>query len=152
MIDHHDASASARASAEPDTEILLVDDDKIALMISERFLLKSGMSADIQKFLNGEEALEHLLHHNNAKHCLVFLDINMPVMNGWEFLECINDIEQLRAVNVVILTSSVDVADIQRSSQYTQVMKYIEKPVSVDTFLQLRDIPELQEFFAAVSG
>ncbi len=152
MIDHHDASASARASAEPDTEILLVDDDKIALLISERFLLKSGMSADIQKFLNGEEALEHLLHHNNAKRCLVFLDINMPVMNGWEFLDRINDNDQLRSVNVVILTSSVDVADIQRSSQYSQVMKYIEKPVCVGTFLQLRDIPELEEFFAAVSG
>lgn len=145
-MDHHDAGA------EPDTEILLVDDDKIALMISERFILKSGMSADIQKFLNGKEALEHINQHNCAKHCLVFLDINMPVMNGWEFLESISGDDKLKELNIVILTSSVDVADVQRSRQYSQVVKYIEKPVSVSTFQQLREIPRLDEFFMAVPG
>lgn len=139
------------AVAEPDFEILLVDDDRIALMIHERFILKSGMSADIQKFLNGKEALEHLLTQKKAKHRLVFLDINMPVMNGWEFLDNINGNDQLKALNIVILTSSVDVADIQRAGRYQQVVKYIEKPVSVDTFRQLRAIPELEEFFMTAS-
>lgn len=123
----------------PYTEILLVDDDEITLMVSERFILKSGISASIKKFLNGKEAFDYLVVLDHAEDCLVLLDINMPVMNGWAFLDAISKNDRLSSVDVVILSSSVSDADKQHAATFPQVKRYLEKPVSSAMFERLKD-------------
>ncbi len=139
MSEHHDHDSYA--------EILLVDDDKIALLICERFMRRSGMTADIKQFHDGRAALDYLAHARPTDQRLLFLDINMPVMSGWQVLDLLDSDVQYEKLLVIILSSSVDAVDIQRSRQYRHVIQYIEKPIGVDTFLPLKGSPQMEQFF-----
>lgn len=130
-----------------DYEILLVDDDEICLMVCERFLQITGSHALITKVVNGRDALRHLLRDNPTRNILVLLDLNMPIMNGWEFLDCLKCIEMFSNVRVVIISSSIDAADVKKSHTYPMVARYIEKPTGIKTFTELMNDPEMKQFF-----
>lgn len=130
-----------------DYEILLVDDDTVCLMVCERFLQIIGTHALVTKAINGRDALRHLLRDNPTRNVLVLLDLNMPIMNGWEFLDSIRCIEMLSNIRVVIISSSIDAADVKKSRHYPMVDRYIEKPTCMKTFKELMVNPELKQFF-----
>ncbi len=115
--------------------ILLVDDDDIANFISEKVLRTLGFDS-ISAVTDGKQAYERL-----EQKCpdLVFLDINMPVMDGFAFLAKIKRELICEQMNVVILTSSNRKKDRDQASEFGIVVDYLEKPLTQEKVRQVLD-------------
>ena len=112
--------------------IFLVDDDPINNLINNRLLAKVGISEEIIEFLEGEDALTKIKDESSERTLLIFLDINMPVLNGWEFLEKYIENFPDRHDKIVILSSSIDFQDRQKASGFEIVSGFIEKPLTLE--------------------
>lgn len=112
--------------------IFLVDDDPINNLINKRLLSKTGLSQNIREFLGGEDALLLLKEVPDKDHLLIFLDINMPVLNGWEFLNRYLENFPTRNDRIIILSSSIDFQDRQRAQEYHIVAGFLEKPLTLE--------------------
>lgn len=112
--------------------IFLVDDDPINNLINKRLLGKVGISNQIIEFLEGEEALMQIETLPYENQILIFLDINMPVLNGWEFIEKYTEVYPNRQDKIVILSSSIDYQDRQKAKEYQIVSGFLEKPLTLD--------------------
>lgn len=124
--------------------VMLVDDDEVFILLQKVWLVKSELSDDPQSFLNGKRALDYLNEHwEEAETFLIFLDINMPVMNAWEFLDALQSTPFVEKVLVIIVTSSVDTKDRKKAAQYPQVIDFIEKPLNIDTFYRIKQLPQV---------
>jgi CheY-like chemotaxis protein len=122
-------------------KILCVDDDPITLMLSKKVLQKIEFSEIIDSVQNGEDALNYL---SNCKEALdndqnfilpefIFLDLNMPIMGGWEFLDEIMENkygEYFPDLKVIVLSSTIDPKDIEKSKSYPMVLDFLSKPIS----------------------
>ncbi|WP_370090205.1 response regulator [Ekhidna sp.] len=106
-------------------KILLVDDDPIFLTLAELAIKKEQTSIEIFKAMNGEEAIEFL---KNQSVDIIFLDLNMPVMNGWEFLDAFPQLKN-RGDQIYILTSSIDPSDQRKADENPYVTSMLEKPL-----------------------
>ena len=97
-------------------QILLVEDDSVDIMTIERAFRQANIANPIFKARDGLAALEHLRGSGGKEQIdrplLILLDLNMPLMNGLEFLETIKNDLELRDIPVVVLTSSQDEEDI----------------------------------------
>lgn len=114
--------------------VLLVDDDPTTNFLNRKLLLRLGITDQVRVALNGQEALAELhACQDQPASCpvLIFLDVNMPVMGGLEFLEAYQQLPlaQQSAVVVVMLTTSVDTRDQQRAEQLP-VAAYSTKPLT----------------------
>ena len=111
------------------TKVLLVEDNETTNFINKIVLNKAGID-DINEVLNGLDAYNYLL-----KNCpdLILLDINMPVMDGWDFLSALKAFRQKYNYNpkIYILTSSVDDKDYQEVIKITSVEDYLIKPIDL---------------------
>lgn len=129
-------------------EVILVDDDKVVLLLHRILTTKSGLDPAPLAFENGKEALEHILGERDPeKDYCVLLDINMPVMNGWEFLEEVERSPIAHQVSVVMVTSSIDKSDRAKATQYSLVIEFLEKPLNVEMMENLKKLPALGKFF-----
>ncbi len=105
--------------------ILCVDDDPITLMLCKMVIKKASFSNEIATAKNGEEALNYFntLKNTNPngeqkkQPQLIFLDLNMPIMGGWEFLDSFStsDYSDYNHIKTIILSSSIDPEDLQKS-------------------------------------
>lgn len=118
----------------PGKKIFIVDDDEIFLLIAKANLLHVCGEIEIVTASNGEEALKKI---SASKPNIVFLDINMPIMNGWEFLEALSDIPKTDSYEIFITTSSVDPTDKRKAASHPLVKGYIEKPLSPEKIQSL---------------
>ncbi|MEQ8532592.1 MAG: response regulator [Imperialibacter sp.] len=113
--------------------IFLIDDDEIFLMISTVNLKTVCSGVEILTATNGEEGLTQF---ENVQPNVVLLDINMPVMNGWEFLDKLSGSQaspyQNSDCSIFITTSSVDPEDRQKAQQHPLVKGFIEKPLTAE--------------------
>jgi CheY-like chemotaxis protein len=123
-------------------KVIVLDDDKIQHFIIKKMLSKKAMFNDTLYADDGKTVLNFLADHKTEETILpqlLFLDLNMPVMNGWKFLESLalmyNDLK--RPLSVYILSSSVDPRDIKRTHKYEFIKSYLIKPIS---FKILEDI------------
>lgn len=98
-----------------DKPILLVEDDRVDAVAVIRALREANVENQIEHVENGEEALNYLHDSTSRKPCILLLDLNMPIINGIEFLEALRNDERLRRIPVVILTTSDDPEDKLRS-------------------------------------
>jgi CheY-like chemotaxis protein len=121
----------------PVKRILIIDDDPVNNMINQKLIKKFNPAVQIDTTMNAVEALKMLEANPDDKPDLVLLDINMPVMTGWEFLEeaKAKGIELL----VVMLSSSIDKYDQSKSSKYPVVVDYVVKPLSIARLKELFD-------------
>lgn len=111
-------------------KILIVDDDPTSLFLHNSLIVKSGICQDPLQFLNGEEAFEYLEAQSQSQRpFLVMLDLDMPVMDGWEFLEKLEENKLPVQVDVVIVTASIDKSDRQRAKKLDRVAAYLTKPI-----------------------
>ncbi|MCD9017872.1 response regulator [Parachryseolinea silvisoli] len=122
--------------------IALVDDDKIFQITASRTLKAAQLSDKILQFDNGEEALDFLRDHARESETLpdyIFLDINMPFVDGWMFLD---DYAHLKTnlskpIEIYMVSSSIDPRDMDRARQHADVREYIIKPVTREKFIEL---------------
>ncbi|WP_165749772.1 response regulator [Cellulophaga sp. Z1A5H] len=108
--------------------ILLVEDDEITNYITTTKLKNLGFE-NVDAVLNGELAIEYLSANQPN---LIFLDVNMPVMDGFEFLDSEEVKNQYSGIPIVLLTSSSRPKDKEMASQYTNVIEYLEKPLNYE--------------------
>lgn len=117
--------------------IVLIDDDPINNLINRRLICKLKLSPVIEEFLEAEEALPFIKSLDLSLHILILVDINMPVMNGWDFLvEYANCCPQRRD-RIVMLSSSIDFQDRQRAKEFPGVSGFIEKPLTHDKLIRV---------------
>jgi CheY-like chemotaxis protein len=112
--------------------IFLVDDDPINNLINKRLLGKVNISDHIVEFLDGEDALSQIEKLPKDDQILILLDINMPVLNGWEFLDKYLISFPFRNDRIVILSSSIDYLDRQKAKEFEIVSGFLEKPLTLD--------------------
>jgi CheY-like chemotaxis protein len=115
--------------------ILLVEDDRVDAMTLKRALKDLKVTNQLVHTSNGEEALEYLQDEANEKPCVIILDLNMPKMNGVEFLRIAKADADLRRLPVVILTTSKDEWDRFQAFDLS-VAGYIVKPADYKNFLE----------------
>jgi CheY-like chemotaxis protein len=130
--------------------ILFIDDDPITLMLCKMVIKKSSFSNEIATSKNGEEALQYF---NTLKQIdsneefkkqpqLIFLDLNMPVMGGWEFLDSFStsDYADYNKTKVIILSSTIDPEDLEKSKKYPMVIDFLSKPISKEMLEYVKGI------------
>ena len=115
--------------------ILLVDDDDIDAMSTKRALKELDVTNPLVRSVNGEDALKYLNDECNEMPCVILLDLNMPKMNGIEFLKIIKEDSRFRYIPVVVLTTSTEETDIKECYKYS-VAGYVVKPVDYKSFVE----------------
>ncbi|PRY87011.1 response regulator [Mongoliibacter ruber] len=110
--------------------IILVDDDPINNLINKRLITKLSISEKVEEFLEAEKALQRLRSLDSNEQTLILLDINMPVMNGWDFLNVYLKEFPERKDEIYVLSSSIDLQDRQKAMQYHVVKGFVEKPLT----------------------
>ncbi len=129
------------------TDLLLVDDDPVSNFIHENLLEEMQVSRHIGIAYNGKEALAYIEEHWHDENKpvahfpekLILLDINMPVMDGFEFLENYQKIARKDEILVAILSSSNNEKDLQKASGF-QVRHYLQKPLDKEKLMQLLQV------------
>ena len=116
-------------------KIFLVDDQEIVNFINKKLLSKIGHVDNVQQFENPVEAYENVIDQSPS---LVLLDLNMPVLNGWEFLEKMAN-ETIKT-KVIIVTSSTSELDKNKAKKYINVIDYYTKPLNDDTLKELSEL------------
>ena len=115
--------------------LLLIEDDDVDAMTVRRALKDLRAPHTLVHAANGEEALEYLRDELNKKPCIILLDLNMPRMNGIEFLKVVKADEQLRKIPVIVLTTSRNEKDILDSFQF-HASGYMVKPAGYKEFIE----------------
>lgn len=117
---------------------LIVDDDELCLFM-HKTILEMERFHDAPVVLNsGEKALNFINQSAGINPIILFLDINMPVMNGWDLLDTIEKEGIDKEVYVVIVTSSVDVKDREKAFSYRRVIDFVEKPFDIGVLERLK--------------
>ncbi|MDA9555207.1 response regulator [Pelobium sp.] len=122
--------------------ILIIDDDEINNFIAAKLIDKIPPQAKVTTCLNGQEGIDYvksMLNNQDEFPDIIFLDINMPIMNGWDFLEEYSKLlDQIKKQVVInMLSSSVYNDDISKAETYSTVNKFISKPLTVEKIKDL---------------
>jgi CheY-like chemotaxis protein len=130
--------------------VLLVDDDEATNFINQLLIRKLDMTDELLIARNGKDAIE-MIQQYCANHLaqaakgvmpkLIFLDINMPVMDGFGFLEAFDNLDcpGKEAVVIVVLTTSLNPKDLQRIQESKVVKDFVNKPLTISMVNQLMD-------------
>jgi len=123
-------------------KFLIIDDDRINNLICDTVIKRQFPNAEIHFAENGEDGLGLFLEwdiFNQNLPDIIFLDINMPVMNGWEFLNRIDQRFKSRftTLPIVMLSSTIDPADEKRALNNPWVQKFLSKPLTAEKLNQL---------------
>lgn len=129
----------------PLKKVLIIDDDPIHNMVSSKIIENAKFANETHKLLSGKKGLEYFqaIKENNFEDMpeLLFLDINMPLMNGWEFL---SEFEKMlegsgKKISIYILTSSISHLDIKKAEESEIVKDFITKPLSVEKLNKIKN-------------
>ena len=126
----------------PKPNILIVDDDLVYRFAASKTIAATGLAERIEECNDGLEALNLLkenVHQPQNLPDVIFLDINMPTMDGWEFLKAFESVvsEFPKTIHIYMVTSSIDKNDIERSKEFSTVSDYLVKPIFKDTFTKI---------------
>jgi len=123
--------------------IWIIDDDAIYQTIINKLIQKSGVFSTHSSFMNGKEAMTTLNTileiHEEYIPDIILLDINMPIMDGWEFMEEIKRIKSKinKQIIIYIVSSSIAIEDRNKSKTFTDIIGYIPKPISIEDLIAI---------------
>ncbi len=122
--------------------IAVIDDDTVYQFTASRTLKATKLADQVLQFPNGQEALTFLQHNATEANKLpdiIFLDINMPVTDGWMFLDEFQKLKEEfpKDIRIYMVSSSIDPRDLNRAQSNPSVSEYVEKPVSLSKFSEL---------------
>ena len=129
-------------------QTVIVDDSDIVIFLHKEILSLSKFSNSPLSAINGQAALDLISNPSSENsEFLVLLDINMPVMDGWQFLEALQKTELKNHLHVIIVTSSIDTIDKKKAMQYPQVIGFNEKPLTTENCRHMKSLPQIKHFF-----
>jgi CheY-like chemotaxis protein len=122
--------------------LILVDDDEIIVYLTKRTIKETNLVDLMEVFRNGKEAINYLIENAENLDLLpevIFLDLFMPEMDGWQFLEEYKKIKSKigKPITIYIITSSISPEDISRAKSISEVSDYIIKPVTRENFIEI---------------
>lgn len=120
---------------------LLVDDNEVDLFIQKRFIEIAGFAKVIKTYNSPAQAITYLQESDSKTPQIIFLDLNMPDMDGFGFLEKFLELPQKvhEMIKVVILTSSSNQSDKKRAEGYSSVTNFLSKPLSLEALKSLKE-------------
>ena len=113
-------------------KFVIVDDDKITLFVTKHTLVEVLKIEDVASFQEAGEALRFLKTYTGTDTVSVFLDLNMPVISGWDFLEFFSEFnDDLKSrVHIYVISSSIDPRDRSKALLHPNVIAYVSKPIT----------------------
>jgi CheY-like chemotaxis protein len=138
-------------------KVLCIDDDQITLVLCNMVIKKAGFAKEVITANNGREGLNWFSSHFSKTNtstdkeppAVIFLDLNMPIMNGWDFLEdyLMKYSDRLPDTKVVIVSSTVNPEDFSRANRYEIVIDFINKPLTTEGLEELMQNEQISMFF-----
>jgi CheY-like chemotaxis protein len=120
----------------------LIDDDEIFAFGAKRIIEMSEICHELKILKNGQEAIDFLvprLDEFTTRPVFILLDLNMPVMDGWQFLEEFTAVAPEKSAVIYVISSSIDPADIERARSFNRVSNYMVKPITKDSLQSILD-------------
>ncbi|WP_367768508.1 response regulator [Flavobacterium sp. WC2421] len=111
----------------------IIDDDKLSIKLMSMLITKNHFCEEIIPFFNPQVALENLKKNATDPDNLpdvILLDLNMPILDGWQFLDEFILLPIKKDISIFIVTSSIDPSDIEMAKKYDMVKSYIMKPIN----------------------
>ena len=126
-------------------KILLIDDDNTTNYLHKKVISKTNLCSSLIVANDGEKGVEALMEMNNTCNnsdgdVLIFLDLNMPIMDGWEFLTTLDKIKDEIKFNFLlfVVSSSINGDDIDRAEKNSLVTKYLKKPINIQSIENIK--------------
>lgn len=119
----------------------VVEDDRITAVITKVIVKKELCFRAVQTFSNGQQAFDQLkvaVQKGANVPDLILLDLNMPLMDGWEFLDAFSTLALAQRIRVFILTSSIQPEDAEKATHYKEVKGYFSKPLGKDNVQRMQ--------------
>ncbi|TKC04378.1 response regulator [Pedobacter frigoris] len=120
--------------------LLVIDDDDINIFIIRKIVEKTGYKVNMVSRSNGQLAVEYLTEIADNRDVfpqLMLVDINMPILNGWEFLEAYEQLNLPQKSDMYMLSSSVYENDIEKAKSYKTIKGFISKPLTIERLSEL---------------
>jgi CheY-like chemotaxis protein len=124
-------------------DIFLIDDDGLVNFLNQEIIKDSYPTKNVRCFESATEALETIKEMINSSNSqlpqLILVDINMPVMDGWEFLAAFDRLPKntLKDCKVIMHTSSIDPRDVEKAKTFSCVIDYIAKPLTIQSMSKI---------------
>ena len=114
--------------------ILLIDDDEPTNFYHSMMIEESGLCPNIYVKDSAVEAIKWLKDEANPIPDLIFLDINMPIMNGWEFLDEYKELPDVKKTDIIVvmLTTSLNPNDMERANKMDEISSFMNKPLTIE--------------------
>jgi CheY-like chemotaxis protein len=130
----------------PDVHALLIDDDAGVIFYHQMIITESTLDVDVFTFDNGTEAIQYIKEkkgESDKTEFLIFLDISMPVMSGWDFITYLEENGLSDNIYIVMVTASLNENDKKRALAHPNVVFYTDKPITQSACNDLRKLNSL---------